>query len=252
MEDADVRSALTAYVTEDEPPVGLEGDRVLELARLSRRRQLLTGAVAAVVVLLALGLALVVLPRQGEVAGPACPAASPGETRAQIADRLSCVVGNAVRSMLAPGVQVSRLTMAGETPPSDVYHLVADPAGDTPRDAIFHLGVRVTDGRGSGSVSVMLLPTPNSVTPRCAPEPVLVSCSVEQLPEGALQTTTSQAAGVLTYRAALSAPGVYLQFWSTNSGVLEQRDGEVLAQRPEPVLTAAQVRDLVLTPGLSY
>ena len=56
----DVRSALTAYVTEGEPPIGLTGDEVLAAARLSRRRYLLTGAVALAVVVLALGLAVVV------------------------------------------------------------------------------------------------------------------------------------------------------------------------------------------------
>jgi hypothetical protein len=246
----DVRSALTAYVTEDEPPLGLSGDAVLAAARLSRRRHLLTGVVAAVVVVLALGLAVVVLPHRDPPAGPPCPSAT--DTRSAITDRLSCVVGKAVRSVLAPDVRLTRLTIPGETPPPDPFHLIADAVGGTPREAVFHMGVRVTDALGSGSVYVLMLPTQNGVVPRCSPAPELVSCSVEQLPEGVVQLTTSQVAGVLTYRAALSAPGVYVQFWSNNSGVLEQKDVRVPAQRPAPVLTAAQVRKLALTPGLGY
>jgi hypothetical protein len=244
----DVRSALTAYVTEGEPPIGLSGDAVLSAARLARRRHLLTGAVALVVVVLALGLAVVVLPHRGEVAGPACPAAS--DTRSALVDRLSCVVGDAVRSLLPPGSRLERLTIPGETPPADPFHLIADPAGDAPREALFHLGVRVTDARGSGSVYVRMLPFPNSVVPRC--EPADGECSVEQRPEGALQRTTSRATGALTYRASLSAPFGYLQIWSNNSGVLEQDEVRLPEQRPEPVLTAEQVRELVLTPGLSF
>ena len=72
----DVRAALTAYVTEGDPPVGLSGDAVLSAARLSRRRHLLTGAVALFVVVLALGLAVVALPHRDPVAGRPCPTAS--------------------------------------------------------------------------------------------------------------------------------------------------------------------------------
>ena len=104
----DVRTALTAYVTEGEPPIGLSGEEVLAAARLSRRRYLLTGAVALAVVVLALTLAVVVLPRRAEVASHPCPTAS--DTRAALVDRLSCVVGNAVRALLPSDAQVSRLT----------------------------------------------------------------------------------------------------------------------------------------------
>ncbi|WP_284747432.1 hypothetical protein [Amycolatopsis sp. RTGN1] len=245
----DVRTALTAYVTEGEPPLGLSGDAVLSAARLSRRRHLLTGAVALAVVVLALGLAVVVLPHRAEVANRPCPTAS--DTRGALVDRLSCVVGNAVRSLLSPDAQISRLTIPGETPPEDPFHLIADPVGDAPREALFHLGVRVTDERGSGSVYVLMLPSGAAGTPRCgrltAPE---IRCGIEQLPEGGLMLTTDRSSGALSYRATLSAPWGYVQFWSNNSGVLEQNDVRLPEQRPEPVLTQDQVRQLALTPGL--
>ncbi|MGK3205534.1 hypothetical protein [Amycolatopsis sp. MEPSY49] len=247
----DVRSALTAYVTEGEPPLGLSGEAVLSAARLSRRRHLLTGAAALVVVVLALGLAVVVLPHRDQVAGPPCPTAV--NTRSALVDRLSCVVGKAVRSLLPSDVRITRLTIPGETPPSDPFRLIADPMGGAPREALFHLGVRVTDASGSGSVYVLMYPAPNSAVPRCGrPEVVEISCGVEQLPAGGLMLTTDRTSGALSYRAALSAPWGYVVFWSNNSGVLEQKDVRLPEQRPEPVLTEAQVRELALTPGLAF
>jgi len=247
----DVRTALTAYVTEDEPPLGLSGDAVLSAARRSRRQHLLTGVVALAVVVLALGLAVVVLPHRGSVAGPTCPTVS--DTRTAIVDRLSCVVGNAVRALLPADARLERLTIPGETPPSDVFHLIADPVGDAPREALFHLGVRVTDERGSGSVYVLMLPSGTAGTPRCGrlttPE---LRCGIEQLPEGGLMLTTDRSSGALSYRASLSAPWGYVQVWSNNSGVLEQKDVRLPEQRPEPVLTPDQVRRLALTPGLEF
>jgi hypothetical protein len=246
----DVRTALTAYVTEGEPPLGLSGDAVLSAARLSRRRHLLTGAVAALVVVLALGLAVVVLPNRGSVAGPTCPTAS--DTRTAIVDRLSCLIGNAVRSMLDLRAQISRLTIPGETPPADPFHLIADPAGDAPREALFHLGVRVTDARGSGSVYVLILPTGNAGGPPCGGTPEEVVCRSEPTPQGQLWLSTLRSGDVVTHRVALAAPDVFVQFSSNNSGVLAQKDVRLPAQRPEPTLTLAQVRQLALTPGLGF
>jgi hypothetical protein len=251
MEDLDVRSALTAYVTEDEPPIGLDGDVILAQGRRSRRTRLLAASAGVLVVLLALGAAVIVLPRQGEIAGPACPSASAGETRDQIVDRLSCVVGNAVRSMLPAGAKVERLTIPGETPPADPFHLVADAVGNTPREALFHLGVRVSDERGSGSVYFTALLGGVSALARCGTAvPNQVSCEVEQLKEGGLRKVTESANGVLTYRASLIASGTNIEFSANNSGVLVQKGVRVPVQRPEPALNAVQVRGLVLTPGL--
>ena len=242
----DVRSLLTAYVTQDEPPIALSGDAVLAAARRSRRQHLLTGVVAVCVVVLALGLAVVVLPQRGPVAGPSCPS---GSSRSALVERLSCVVGHAVRALLPPDARVSRLGSEG---PSDPFTVVADPVSEIPREAIFRTDIRVTDARGSGSVSVVLYPTPNSVRPSCFPDDDLISCSVEQVPEGTLQLTSSQSTGALTHQAALSAPWGYVRVFSSDSGEPERKDLQTPSQRPEPVLTPAQVRELALTPGLRF
>ncbi|RSM37403.1 hypothetical protein DMA12_36885 [Amycolatopsis balhimycina DSM 5908] len=247
----DVRSVLTAYVTEGEPPIGLSGEEVLSAARLSRRRYLLTGAAALAVVVLALTLAVVVLPHRGQVAGAPCPTAS--DTRAALVDRLSCVVGRAVRALLSPDAQITRLTIPGETPPDDPFHLIADPAGDSPRprDALFHMGVRVTDAQGTGSVYILIVPSANSGGPPCE-EPEEIVCRTEPTPQGLLWLSTLRSGDVLTHRVALAAPDAVVQFWSNNSGVLQQMGVRLPKQRPEPTLTLDQVRQLALTPGLGF
>lgn len=246
----DVRTALTAYVTEGEPPIGLSAAEVLAAARLSRRRYLLTGAAALFVVVLALGLAVVVLPHRGPVASRPCPTAS--DTREALVDRLSCVIGNAVRALLPADAQVSRLPMPGEAPADDPFHLTTDPAGDAPRDALFHAGVRVTDARGTGSVSVLLVPSSNSGGPPCSNDSDEIACRVEPTPQGVLWLSTLRSGDVVTHRVALSAPAAQVQFTSNNSGVPDRMGVHLPKQRPEPALTLAQVRQLALTPGLEF
>jgi hypothetical protein len=243
----DVRSALTAYVTEGEPPLGLSPSGVLASARRSRRQHLLTGAVALVVVALALGLAVVVLPHRAPVAGSPCPSSS--DTRSALVDRLSCVVGKAVRSVLDPDAQITRLTIPGETPPEDPFHLIADAIGNAPGEAIFHMGVRVTDSLGSGSVYVLILPTGNAGGPPCGASDE-ITCRTEPTPQGTMWLSTLRTGDAVKNRVALAAPNALVQFWSTSSGVLEQKDVRLPKQRPEPTLTLAQVRQLALTPGL--
>lgn len=244
----DVRSALTEYVTEGEPPLGLSGEAVLSAARLSRRRHLLTGAVALFVVVLALGLAVVVLPGRAPVAARPCPTAV--DTRSALVDRLSCLVGNAVRALLPADAVVSRLTIPGETPPEDPFHLIADPAGDAPRDALFHMGVRVTDARGTGSVYILIVPVAGGGPP-CG-EPGEITCRTEPTPQGVMWLSTLHTGDAVKNRVALAAPNAVVQFWSNSSGVLEQKDVRLPQQRPEPTLTLDQVRQLALTPGLAF
>ncbi|MER6799933.1 hypothetical protein, partial [Amycolatopsis mediterranei] len=190
-----------------------------------------------------------VLPHRGEVANAPCPTAS--DTRAALVDRLSCVVGRAVRSLLPPDAQITRLTIPGETPPADPFHLIADPAGDAPRDALFHMGVRVTDARGSGSVYILTVPSANSGGPPCE-EPEEILCRKEPTPQGLLWLSTLRSGDILTHRVALATPDAVVQFWSNNSGVLERAGVGLPKQRPEPTLTLEQVRELALTPGLAF
>lgn len=245
----DVRSALVAYVTEGEPPIGLTGDAVLEAARRSRRQYLLTGVVALAVMALALGLAVAVLPHRSEVGSRPCPSAT--DTRSELVDRLSCLVGNAVRAALPPDAQVTPLTGPGEKPQADPFHLFVNPAGDAPRDALFHMGVRVTDSRGTGSVYVLFVPSADSGGPPCN-EPKETVCRTEPTAQGTLWLSTVVTGDIVTHRVALATPHVVVQFVSNNSGVLGRADLGLPKQRPEPTLTLDQVRQLALTPGLDF
>ncbi|MET9002328.1 hypothetical protein [Amycolatopsis sp. NPDC004169] len=244
----DVRTALTAYVTEGEPPLGLSGDAVLAAARRARRQHLVTGAVAVCVVVLALALAVVVLPHRGEIASTPCPGGT--DTRTALVERLSCLVGRAVRALLPPEAQISRLTIPGETPPADPFHLIADPAGPHPQDAVFHMGVRVTDARGTGSVYFLILPGGGG-GPKCG-DPEQLVCRTETTPAGLLWLSTLRSGDIVTNRVGLAAPNAHVQFWSTNSGVLSQTGVRLPKQRSEPTLTLDQVRLLALTPGLDF
>jgi hypothetical protein len=245
----EIRSLLTAYVTEDEPPIGLSGEAVLSAARLARRRRLLTGAVAVAVVVLALGLAVVVLPHRSPTARSSCPAAAPGESRAALVDRLSCVIGRAVRWLVPADASITRLTIPGEKAPEDPFHLVADEIGPAPSQALFHLGVRVTDAAGSGSVYVLIVP--GTIAPPCG-EPGETQCRTEPTPQGVLRLAAVRTGAVVKHQATLAGPDVLVRFWSIDSGVLEQTGVALPKQRPEPTLTLEQVRELALTPGLGF
>ena len=257
MEDLDIRSALSSYVTEDEPPIGLSGDAVLAAARRLRRRRLVAAAGGSAVVLVtAVTLAVggpgqqappVGGPGQPPVAGTACAVKSASETPEQVRARLTCVIGDAVRSRLSPSAKIERLTVPGETPPGDPFRPAAT------GDSMYQLGVRVTDQSGAGAVYVQLIAVDGLSVPRCTevspPNPD--SCGVSQLSQGALQSVTYRRDGLLTYEARLTAPGWLAVVTTNNSGVLRHNPADAVAvQRPLPPLTADQAADVVLTRGL--
>jgi hypothetical protein len=250
MEDLDVRSALSSYVTEDEPPIGLSGAAVLAAGRRSRRRRLVAATGGAVVVLVAAVTLAVSGPgRQAPppTAGTACAVKSTGATPSEIRTRLACVIGDAVRSRLSPSAKIERLTIPGETAPTDPFL----PA--VTGDSMYQLGVRVTDQHGAGAVYVQLIAVDGLSVPRCTevtpPNPD--GCWVSQLSQGALQTVTYRRGGLVTYEARLSAPGWLAVVTTNNSGVLRHDPaGAVAVQSPLPPLTAEQTADVVLTRGL--
>ncbi|WP_329071755.1 hypothetical protein [Amycolatopsis sp. NBC_01480] len=245
MEDLDVRSALSSYVTEDEPPIGLSGAAVLAAGRRSRRRRLVAATGGAVVVLVA----AVTLAVSGP--GPQAPPPASGTAcatkSADTRTRLACVIGDAVRSRLSPSARIERLTIPGETAPADPFL----PA--VTGESMYQLGVRVTDQHGAGAVYVQLIAVDGLSVPRCTevspPNPD--GCGVSQLSQGALQTITYRRGGLITYEARLSAPGWLAVVTTNNSGVLRHGLADAVAvQSPLPPLTAEQAADVVLTRGL--
>ncbi|WP_181773259.1 hypothetical protein [Amycolatopsis pittospori] len=258
MDDLDVRSALTEYVTEAEPPIGLTEQGVLAAGRRSRRRRLsagITGAALAVVAALGVTFAVIAPQPDGPVAGDRCGTKSPGETAQQVITRMSCTVGAAVRSRLAPGVRIERLTLPEEIPPSDPFLLYSKQFPETAAASTFYfLGVRVSDDRGAGSVYVRISPPLGYGMASCEAEniPKADSCTSRRIAEGILLELTSRTPeGLIVHTTMLSGPTATITLISNNSGVLDTGDGfRPPVQSAEPPLSGPQLQDIAVRPGL--
>ncbi|MEU9686844.1 hypothetical protein [Amycolatopsis japonica] len=226
MEHQDVRFALKEYVTEAEPPIGLNGDDVLAKGRRSRRRRLTT-VIAAVAVAAAgfpVGTALVALPdRQEPAATSPCGEKPPGETTEAAKVRIACVIEAAVRT---------RVTLGSDSP----FELKAIPIGKGSGYLLVH---PVHDG----SLSVSVMPNDGTLLStgmacrRLDPAPT--ACSASLIEGGTLvETTTKEKDGHLAYGAA----------YQTETAIVEvSTDG---AENAQPPLSEAQIREIALTPGL--
>ncbi|MFK0248749.1 hypothetical protein ACIQUM_28990 [Amycolatopsis azurea] len=259
MDDLDVRSALTEYVTGAEPPIGLTEDGVLAAGRRSRRRRLsagIAGAALAVVAILGATFMVIAPPRPDEpVAGDDCGTKFSGETAQQVLTRLSCVVGAAVRSRLAPGVRIERITIPGEVPPADPFLLQSLRAGETDgAPMLYFLGVRVSDERGTGAVYVRISPPPGYGMANCGARdlPKSDSCAKRQIAEGDLMELASRNdEGLITQTTRLYRSSVTITVITNNTGVLDSGEGAALpVQRAEPTLTPAQLQEIAVNPGL--
>ncbi len=258
MDDLDVRSALTEYVTEAEPPIGLTEEDVLAAGRRSRRRRLsagIAGAALAVVAALGVTFAIVAPQRAEPVAGDPCGTKPPGETAQQVLARLSCAIGTAVRARLASGVRIERITLPDEIPPPDpfqVYSTRLDEVGGTP--TFYYLGVRVSDDRGTGSVYLRISSPLGYGRASCeaADVPKTDDCSSRRIAEGTLRELTSRTGeGLIVRTTLLSTPTATITLITNNSGVMDTGDGARLpVQSPEPPLSGPQLQDIATTPGL--
>ncbi|MEV6906562.1 hypothetical protein [Amycolatopsis sp. NPDC051071] len=258
MDDLDVRSALTEYVTEAEPPIGLTEEGILAAGRRSRRRRLsagIAGAALAVVAALGVTFAIVAPQRDEPVAGDRCGTKSSGETAQQVIARLSCAVGTAVRSRLASGMRIERITLPGEIPPADpfqVYSTRLDEVSGAP--TFYYLGVRVSDDRGTGSVYLRIYAALGYGMASCEAKnfPKADSCSSRRIAEGTLRELTSRTGeGLIVRTTMLSTPTTTITLISNNSGVMDYGDGARLpAQSAEPPLSGPQLQDIATTPGL--
>ncbi|OXM52076.1 hypothetical protein [Amycolatopsis alba] len=266
MDDLDVRSALTEYVTEGEPPIGLTGEDVLAAGRRSRRRRLSAGvAGAAFTVVAILGVTFAVTAPQPPpppplqpaepVAGDHCETRRPGETEEQVITRLSCVVGTAVRSRVASGARIENLPPLGASPPSDPFRLTAkrnEENGEV--GTTYYVNVRVSDGRGAGSIHISVVPPIYHLMTSCddLTVPKTASCSTHRLPGGPLRETADRnAEGLIVLTARISRPAGIIEVTAENTGVVATGDGVYRpAQRAEPPLTPVQLQEIVADPGL--
>ncbi|WP_414940565.1 hypothetical protein [Amycolatopsis sp. cmx-11-51] len=265
MDDLDVRSVLTKYVTEAEPPIGLTGDRVLAAGRRSRRRRLAAAGIAgaAFAVVAILGATSVMTtpsppppPRPADpVPGARCGTRTSDETAQQLLTRLSCIVDTSVRSRVAPGARIERLTLPDEIPPPDPFLLTAKRVEEEGTvSTLYYLDVRVSDDRGAGSVLVRILPPIYNWETSCedATIPKTASCSTRQIADGVLRETTNRnEAGLIVRTTELTMPTGVIYLSSTNTGVVESGDGIHLpVERAEPPLTSKQLEEIATMPGL--
>ncbi|MBB5856158.1 hypothetical protein ACFQ05_25105 [Amycolatopsis umgeniensis] len=266
MDDLDVRSALTEYVTEAEPPIRLTGRDVLAAGRRSQRRRLsagVTGAALAVVAILGVTSLMTAPPQQPQTppqpAQPVevdrCGTRAADETAQQVLTRLSCVVGTAVRSRVTPGARIEKLTLPGEIPPSDPFLLTAKRYEEEEGSPLlYYLDVRVSDDRGAGSLHVRVLPPVYDGLKSCEDPtiPKTASCSVRQTAEGVLlELTTRNEEGLIVRTAHLKTPTGTIYLITNNTGAVETGDGVHLpVERAEPPLTATQLQEIAATPGL--
>lgn len=263
MDDLDVRSALTEYVTESEPQIWLTGDSVLAAGRRSRRRRLsaagIAGAAFAVVAILGATSVMTTPsppPQPAKpVPGDRCGTRTPGETAQQVLTRLSCTVDTSVRSRVTPGARIDRLTLPDEIPPSDPFLLTAKQVEEQGTVSThYYLEVRVSDDRGAGSVLVRILSPAYNAVPSCedATIPQRASCSSRQIAQGVLRETTDRNEEGLIFRTTqLTMPTGTIYLITSNTGVVESGDGIYLpVERTEPPLTSKQLEEIATMPGL--
>ncbi len=252
MEDLDVRSALTSYVTDDEPPIGLTTETVLAAGRRSRRRRMaaaVAGAALAVAAIVGTTFVIAVPWPGGQVAGPVCPDKTRPEAPAQTNARLSCAVGNAVRAVLPPDSPIERLTIPGEAPHADPFELISMPPEEP---VIHHMGVRVDTGAGPGSVYVVTVGVANPWPETCkSPERTPTECLTRRFGDGLLQEAIFVESGLITYESTYYASSGTVTVTANNSGVLKKNPvPDAPPQSPVPPLTRAQVTAIATTSAL--
>ncbi|MEU4238293.1 hypothetical protein [Actinoplanes sp. NPDC026619] len=270
MQEAEVRTALTAYATDGEPPMGLTADGVLTAGRRSRRARRLAAFAGAGVAAALVGVAAVVVYGGGAggedfVAADPCPvrpgARPAGEISADQAlspnlvawatTSLTCRLNDEVPRLLpharyapAPGVQAGPLigfTIGGEPPWGNRVDSIS----------------LIRDDQGTGDLTVTVGVVKRSAGAEakagCLQETVS-QCSVEKGPHGEIVLFDTELADpspdnprnniVYVYRGQTE---VMVQASNTDR---RAADGAPAATRPQPVLSKEQVIELALSPEL--
>ena len=277
LDDTDVRTALTAHVTEAEPAIGLTATNIMTAGRRMRHRRLAggtTGVALAVAGLLTAATLTSGSPPDELAAGSltACPKPAPNETYAQTSARLGCLVGGAVRAELPRGSRLDRLptTLPGHV----VYRgegLTGFDVADLGAATTFSsLQLRTSDAKGSGdlllNVDEGLLPASltqvahtceshanSSNLPNLA---VRESCMVRPYGKGFLLTTTWRLGAARQYEAQYVSGSASVSAVATNGGggllTLPQKEtGQPPAvHRDLPPLSTDQLDRIVTTPGV--
>ncbi|MDM4718910.1 hypothetical protein QTQ03_04595 [Micromonospora sp. WMMA1363] len=284
MQEAEVHHALEAYVSDDEPPMGLTSDEILAAGRRSRRNRRLAGMAAAGLAAILFGVGVVAVSGGGgssttpafTAAGP-CPfppgSRPPGviaadqplspELREWASVSVTCHLTEALPRLL-PTAQYGQVRGAPAGPLVG-HSLGGEPPWGNRVDALAL--VRDADGTGDLLVNVGVVDRLaaadaadgcwRGTDPRCTVqsgpngETVLVSTDADRAavaPPGLRTSLAHPDAVHLTVTVYRGQTEIVVQASNTDRQVVNGRPP--VATRPEPVLTVEQARELALSPEL--
>jgi hypothetical protein len=167
----------------------------------------------------------------------------PTEPVADVVGRLTAVLNDTLLTHL-PDVRVAAVGLAGCERPQFQH----DPSRDE-----YSAGARLADTKGSGSLSLRLIPTGAEEPFACQPNPGGLDCERRTLPGGAVaKLLTFPMDGGTQYQVTVDRPDGTTVFLLANN--LDYGGGSSATPkvtRPEPVLTLDQMVALGVTPGLT-
>lgn len=271
MQEAEVRHALKAYVSDGEPVLGLTAEAVLTAGRRSRRTRRLAGfagaglsaALAGTVVLVVSGGSSTGadFAAAGRCPSPPGPRPSgvveadrplPPELAEWAAASLTCHLAEEVPQML-PAARYAQVPGAPAGPLLGFSRGGAPPWG-TRVDAL----ALIRDPEGTGDLTVTVGVVDRSAGARaedgCRRE-TAAQCTVQQGPNGETVLVSTEADGTPAAEPRNVVVRVYrghneISVQASNTDRQSVAGGPPVATRPAPVLSANQALQLALSPGL--
>ncbi|WP_370944477.1 hypothetical protein AB5J62_36010 [Amycolatopsis sp. cg5] len=259
MEENDLRAALRAYVTTDEPPVGLAEITVVKAGKRARLRHTFAAIGSAALVVIALvTVGAVVLPRLHTttpvpVAAKApCPPNRAEETDEDIRARLTCVVRFILQPYLPADVKLGRDWIGQTWPPGDDPLEIAVERRDY---ASFNLRLTLTDDQGLGALVMRVRegrPDPWTQADHC--EAPYVDCSRRPGPRGGrldFETLKSPQGTIYRY-ATFITTDVSVSMISGNALENNFAHHDLKPTRPLPYFDYQQMAEIMTAPDLVY
>jgi hypothetical protein len=268
MREAEVRRALTAYVTDGEPAMGLTAETVLAAGRRSRRARRLAGVAGAGLAVALAGAGVIVGWGGGGDFAAANPCPSPPGTRPPgviaadqalspelvdwAATSLTCYL-NDVLPQLLPAARYGRVP-GEQAGPLLGFSRGGGPPWGNRVDAM----ALIRDDAGIGDLTVTVGVVDRSAaaeeTANCRNEKA-AKCTVRTGPDGETVLLGTEADGTpadqprnFVVRVYRGHSEIYVQ--ASNTDRQAGRSGAPAATRPEPVLSAEQSVQLALSPEL--
>ncbi|MFD8494437.1 hypothetical protein [Amycolatopsis sp. NPDC059657] len=260
MEETDLRAALRAYVTTDEPPIGLAESTVVKAGQRAKRRHAVAAIGSAVVLVVAMVAGgAVVLPKLHStvpVASKApCAANRLEETDEEGRARLTCVMRFVLRPFLPAGVKLGR-DGEGQTPPpgDDPLELAIEDSGF---GAAYKLRLNITDDQGLGALVMSISrgqpdPWAQAEYDKCGPPQI--DCSRVPGPRGGRLSfeTLKSPDGIIYHYSGYVAPDVSVSLISGNAMETNFAHTPTKPSRPLPYFDYRQMEAIMTAPDLVY